>query len=81
MIEKTINTKAKAGLQLLFRTKKINARYSKRYRLSVKKDKDDNYQEYYDKASNKDKDNIKSHNSSFANQHQIQASKKDKRNC
>lgn len=81
MVEKAVNTKAKAGLQLLFGTREINARCLKRYRLSVKKDKDDTYQEYYNKVSNKDKDKIKSYNFSFTNQHQIQAFKKDKHDC
>ncbi len=46
----------------------------------VKKNKEDIYREYRNETSN-DKDKIKSHNSSFANQLQTQAPKKDKRGC
>ncbi len=65
-------------MQQSSKTREINSRCPKRYRLSVKKDKDDAYWEYHDEASNKDKDKVKSHNSSFANQPQTQAPKKDK---
>ena len=40
VIEKTIDTKAKTSLQLLFRTKEINFKYLKGYNLSAKKNKD-----------------------------------------
>ncbi len=78
MVEKPVNTEAKAGLQPPPGTREINARCSKRYRSSVKKDKDNAYQEHRDEASNKDKDTVKSHNSFSANQPQTQAFKKDK---
>ncbi len=47
----------------------------------AKKDKENTYCKPRNKASNKDKDKIKSHNSSSANQPQTQALKKDKRGC
>ncbi len=69
VIEKTVNTEAKAGLQLSSGTKEIDSRCPKGYRPSVKKDKDDTYWEQRNEVSNKDKEKAKSHNpSSFANQ-------------
>ena len=41
MIKKIVDTEAKASLQPSFRTKKIESKYLKDYRPSVKKDKDD----------------------------------------
>ncbi len=70
IVEKTVDIKAKANLQSPSGTKEIDSRYPKRYRLSVKKNKNDAYWEHHDKTFNKDKDKTKSHNSSFANQPQ-----------
>ena len=81
IIEKAVNIEAKTSLQLPFGTKKINSKYPKGYRPLVKKNKDNTSWEYCNEAFNKDKNKAKSHNSSFANQFQIQASKKDKRGC
>lgn len=44
---------------------KINSRYSKGYRLLIKKNKDKANWKYWDKAP---KNKSKSHNSSFANE-------------
>ena len=75
MIEKVINAEVKAGIQPSFRTKKINFRYSKRYRPLIKKNKDNAYQKQRNEATNRDKKKAKSHNPYFsANQPQIQAS-------
>ena len=59
------------------RIKEINAKYPKDYYPSVKKNKEDTYQEHYNETS-KDKKKAKSYNSSFANQFQTQVPKKDK---
>lgn len=40
MVEKAINAEVKTSIQPLFKTKKIDFRYLKDYRLSAKKDKD-----------------------------------------
>ena len=79
VVEKAVNAKAKTGLQSHSMIKEINSRCPKRHRPSVKKNKDDIYQEHRNKASNKDKEKAKSYSSFFANQSQIQASKKNKR--
>ncbi len=76
MVEKTVNVKSKANLQPLSETSKINSNCSKGYRPSVKKNNDDVNQEYQNEAP---KNKAKSHNSSFANQPQTQALKKNKR--
>ena len=71
MVEKTVDVKAKASLQPPSGTRKIDSRYSKRYKLSVKKDKDNTYWEQCDKVSNKDNKKAKSYNLlSSANQPQ-----------
>ena len=71
VVEKTVDVEAKAGLQPLFGTKKIDSRCPKGYRLLIKKDKDNTYWEYCNEASNRDKKKVKSYNSSFsANQPQ-----------
>ena len=71
VVEKGIDIEAKINLQLLSGTKKIDFRCPKRYRPSVKKNKDDAYWEQHDEASNRDKEKAKSHNSlSSANQPQ-----------
>ena len=51
------------------------------YKLLAKKNINNTSWKHYDKTSNKDKDKAKFHNSSFANQPQIRASKKDKCGC
>lgn len=65
MVEKTVNIEIKASLKLLFKTRKINFKYWKSYRLSAKKEKNKASQEYWDR--DKDKNKAKSHNFSFAN--------------
>ncbi len=76
-MEKAGDVEAKTNLQPSFYVREIDARCPKDYRSLVKKDKEDTYREYRNKAS-KDKEKAKSHNSSFANQPQTQAPKKDK---
>lgn len=58
VVEKAIDAKAKANLQLPSLTRKIDSRYLKDYKLSVKKDKE--YNRNW-KHWNRDKDKIKSH--------------------
>ena len=78
MVEKTEDAKAKANLQPYSKTKEINFMYPKSHRPLVKKDKNNANQEYRD--GNKDKDKAKFHNLSSSNsQHQVWASKKNKR--
>ena len=78
MVEKVVNAKTKAGLQLHSMIREIDSRCPKKHRSLVKKDKDNTYQEHRDEASNKDKEKAKSHLLSSANQPQTQASKKNK---
>ncbi len=66
LVEKAGDTKAKANLQPLFYVKEIDSRYPKGYRPLAKKDKKNPYLESRNKASNKDKDKAKSHNSSIS---------------
>ena len=68
VMEKTVNAKAKAGLIPYSMIKEIDSKYPKKYRLSVMKDKDDDYREHRNEASNQDKEKAKSHLSSFVNQ-------------
>ncbi len=75
VVEKAVDVKAKANLQPLSRTREIDFRYPRDYKLLVKKDKDDANREHRDKAP---KNKSKSQNSSFANQPQTQASKKNR---
>ncbi len=63
MIEKAGDVEAKANLQPPFYVREIDSKYPKSHCPSVKKDKEDTYQEPRDEAS-KDKDKAKSHNSS-----------------
>lgn len=63
MIEKAVNTEIKASLQLPSKTKEIDSRYPKSYRLSAKKDKDKATWKYWDG----DKDKAKYHNLFLAN--------------
>ncbi len=81
MVEKVADIKEKANLQPPFGTRKIDSRCPKRYRLLVKKNKDDAYWEYRNEIFNKDKDKPKFHNSSFANQPQTQVVKEDMCDC
>ena len=81
IVKKTVDIEANANLQPPFRTKKIDSRYPKEYKLLAKKDKNNASWEYCNEASNKDKDKAKSHNSSSVNQHQTQTPKKDKCGC
>ncbi len=66
MVEKTRDIKVKANLQSPFYVRKIDTKCPKGHCLLVKKDKENTYQKYHDKAS-KDKKNAKSHNFSFTN--------------
>ena len=81
VVEKAVNVKVKASLQPLSKTKEINSRYSKSYRPSTKKNKNNASRGHCNKTFTNDKDKAKSHNSSIVNQPQTQASKKDKRGC
>ena len=79
VVEKTVNAEAKTGLQPPSGTRKIDSRYPKGYKLLVKKNKDNTYQEQYNETSNRDKEKTKSHNPlSSANQPQILASNSKK---
>ncbi len=78
-MKKAGDAKAKANLQPPFYIRDIDARCPKDHHPSAKKGKEDTYREPQNEAS-KDKDKVKSHNSSTsANQPQTQVSKKDKR--
>ncbi len=77
-MEKAGDVEAKANLQLPFYIRDIDARCLKSHRPLTKKDKEDTYREPRNEAS---KDKAKSQISSSANQPQIQAPKKDKRDC
>lgn len=70
IVEKAVNKEAKASIQLLSRTKKIDSRCLRSYWLLDKKNKDDANQKHRDKIFN-DKKKFKSHNSSFGNWPQI----------
>ncbi len=76
MVEKTVNAKVKVGLQPSSETREINSRCPKRYKPSVKKNKDNIYWKHRDKASNRNKKKAKFYNPLSANQPQTQASKK-----
>ena len=79
MVDKIIDVEAKAGFQSPFGTREIDLRYTKKYKLLVKKNKNDAYWEQRDKATNKDKKKAKSHNSSSStNQPPTQASSSKK---
>ncbi len=81
MVEKAGNAEAKANLQPPFYIRDSDIRCPKGYCLSAKKDKEDTYQELQNEAS-KDKDKAKSYSSStYADQPQTQAPKKNKRGC
>ncbi len=62
-MEKAGDTEAKANLQPPFYVKEIDSKYLKSHCPSVKKDKEDTYQESQNEVS-KDKDKAKSHSSS-----------------
>ncbi len=76
VIEKAINTEAKANLQLPFEMIEINSRCLRGYRPTVKKDKDNINREHRDETP---KFKARFHNSFSANQPQTQTPKKDKR--
>ncbi len=77
VVEKVIDVKAKANLQLLSKTREIISKCPRSYKLWTKNDKNDANWEYWD--WDKDKDKAESHNPSSVNsQPQTQASKKDK---
>lgn len=77
MIEKANDVEAKASLQPPFKIRKIDSRYPKSHRPSVKKGKNNANWEYRDE--NKDQNKAKSQNPSSANsQPQTQVFKKDK---
>lgn len=78
VIEKAIDVKAKISLQLSFKTRKIDSRYTKSYKPLVKKDKNDIDWEHQDEVPKKNKDKTKFDNVSFTNnQPQIQAFEKE----
>ena len=66
MVEKIIDIKAKTSLQPLFGTKEIDSKCPKKYRPSIKKDKDNTYWKHCKKAFSKDNKKAKSHNPSFS---------------
>ena len=68
MVKKIINVEVKTSLQLLFKTRKINFKYPKGYKLSTKKEID----KTSSKHSDGNKGKAKSYNSSFANTSQLQ---------
>lgn len=77
MVEKAIDTEVKASLHSPFGIRKMNSRYPKSYKLSVKKNKE--YKTNW-KYWDEDKDKAKFYNLFFANNYsQTQASKKN--NC
>ncbi len=79
VLEKAGDAEAKANPQPPFYVRDINARCPKGHCSLSKKDKKNTYQEPQSEAS-KDKDKAKSYSSStFANEPQTQASKKDTR--
>lgn len=61
VVKKAVNAEAKASLQSLFKTRKIDSRCKKSYRPSAKKDTNEAHPEYWDEYK------AKSHNPSFAN--------------
>ncbi len=63
MVENAINVKAKTSLQPPSRTKEIDSKYLRSYKLLVKKNKDKVIKKY----RNEDKNKVKPHNSSPAN--------------
>ena len=80
MVEKAVNVEAKTDLQPPSETREIDFKCPKRYRLLVKKHKDDVYWEQCDEATNRDKEKVQSYNpSSSANKPQTQASNFKKR--
>ncbi len=71
VVEKAVNIEVKASLSSPSMTREINSRCPKGYRPLVKKNKNNINWEHWDEVPNKDKDKVKSHNSSSANQPQI----------
>ena len=76
VVEKTVDTEAKASLQPRFKTRKIDFKCLEGYKLSAKKEKNKASQEH----KNRNKNKAKFYNFLFVNmsQSQIQASKKNK---
>ncbi len=64
MIEKAGDVEAKANLEPPFYVRKIDSRCPKSHCPLAKKVKKDTYWESRNEASNKDKNKVKSHNSS-----------------
>ncbi len=58
VVEKAIDVEVKPSLQPPFRTRKIDSKCPRGYRLSVKKDKNNTNRKY----RNRDKDKAKSYN-------------------
>ncbi len=79
-MEKAEDVEAKANLQPLFYIRKIDSGCPKSYCLLTKKDKEDTYRELRNETS-KDKNKVKSHTPTFANQPLTQTPKKNKCNC
>ena len=77
VIKKAVNVEVKTNLQPPFKTKEINSKCPKGYKLSAKKEKNKASWEHKDR----DKDKAKYHNPLFTNTNQLQtqASKKNKR--
>ena len=59
MVEKVIDVKTKTNLQSPFGIRKIDFKCPKRYKLLVKKDKNDIYWKHHNKIFNKDKKEAK----------------------
>ena len=62
MVEKVVDVEAKTGIQSPFETREIDSRCPKRYKPSVKKNKDNAYWEQRNEAINRDKEKAKSYN-------------------
>ena len=78
IVEKIIDTKAKASLQPLSGIKKIHSRCPKSYRPSAKKEKDKASQEHQDEDKDKNKAKLYNLLSANTSQPQTQTSKKNK---
>ena len=64
IVEKVIDTKIKVSLQPSFGTRKIDFKCPKRYKLSIKKAKNNTYWKQHNQTFNKNKEKAKSHNPS-----------------
>ena len=76
MVEKAGDRESKTNLQPPFYIREIDLKCPKSYCLLNKKDKGDANLEHCNETSNNNKKKVKSHNPSFTNQLQAQASKK-----